>query len=99
MEFGKSWWRCTPGLSVPLCQVSWCWRPSRTGRVLGPREAERELSAPGFPSSHQPKSPFKIAETIAVSLPLENPQLLFNKAADVLKCVFLLDFEQFRAKS
>lgn len=58
-----------------------------TGSQRAARPGLAALLAAWQPT-HQPKFPFKITETISVSLLTENPQLLFNNTVNVLKCVF-----------
>lgn len=58
-----------------------------TGSQCAARPGFTGLLAAWQPT-HQPKFPFKITETISFSCLAENPQLLFNNAVNVLKCVF-----------
>lgn len=81
--------------SVPQCPGADTHTLLQGRQGAGTMQTQRPR-APGFPSARQPKAPFRITEAISFSLPSENPQLLFNKAVGILKCVFqsLGDLEQ-----
>lgn len=96
-RFGHTTWE-TPLASWSSAappQSSW-----RVGRVLGPRKAitvqgpnvqlDQDSQGPWLPGSPPTSQNFlsKLLRLISVSLLAENPQLLFNNAVDVLKCVF-----------